>query len=590
MKLTKLAIALTLTATTSAAIAARNPFPSAYDRIQDSRADVTRDLINDHQNQITQNKVDSETRDTQLGDRITRVDADLQSTKLGVITVDQKADAAQQEASSALNLAGSAKTDAQAALNGLAGKVDQTAHDADKAAQVIRDNDQDALISTNSDKADAALAGVATNGSAIIDLQTKAGTFATKPELDAGLATKVNATDFVADQARQDTAITESNTKSDAALAGVVGNGVAITNESNERKAADSDLQNQVNDRVTTSTFTADQQRQDSALADETSTRSTQFNTLSAGVKQAQDTGAYAQSRADAAYAHTEANRQALDATNKRVATNGSAIIDLQTKAGTFATKPELDAGLATKVNATDFVADQARQDTAITESNTKSDAALAGVVGNGVAITNESNERKAADSDLQNQVNDRVTTSTFTADQQRQDSALADETSTRSTQFNTLSAGVKQAQDTGAYAQSRADAAYAHTEANRQALDATNKRVAQNTADIANHEQRIQGLESQTNSKFADLNKQIDDNRKRASAGIAGVAAMANIPQVLEHQTFAIGAGAGNTDGESALAVGFSARASQNTVVKASVSNDTQHNFVVGAGVAFGW
>ncbi|WCD44033.1 hypothetical protein ECML606-1_000082 [Escherichia phage ECML-606-1] len=429
MKLTKIALALALTSTASVAIAA--PSPSAYDRIQDARANVTSDLINDHQNQITQNKLDSETRDTQLGDRITSVDADLQSTKLGVIAVDQKADAAQQEASSALDMAGSAKTDAQAALNGLADKVDQTAYDADKAAQAVRDNDQDALISTNSDKADAALAGVATNGSAIIDLQTKAGTFATKPELDAGLATKVNATDFVADQARQDTAITESNTKSDAALAGVVNNGVAITNETNDRKAADADLQAQVNDRVTTSVFSDDQKRQDAALAAETSTRSSQFTTLSAGVKQAQDTGAYAQSRADSAYAHSEANRQALDATNKR---------------------------------------------------------------------------------------------------------------------------------------------------------------VAQNTADIANHEQRIQGLESQTNSKFADLNKQIDDNRKRASAGIAGVAAMANIPQVLEHQTFAIGAGAGNTDGESALAVGFSARASQNTVVKASVSNDTQHNFVIGAGVSYGW
>jgi hypothetical protein len=384
MKLTKLAIALTFTATTSAAIAAPNPSPSAYDRIQDARANVTSDLINDHQNQITQNKLDSETRDTQLGDRITSVDADLQSTKLGVIAVDQKADAAQQEASSALNLAGSAKTDAQAALNGLADKVDQTAYDADKAAQAVRDNDQDALISTNSDKAD-------------------------------------------------------------AALAGVVGNGVALTNETNDRKAAD--------------------QQHDAALADH----------------------------------------------DLRITSNTNA--------------------LATKVNQADFAVDQ-----------------------------------------------------------QRQDSALAAETSTRSSQFTTLSAGVKQAQDTGAYAQSRADAAYAHSEANRQALDATNKRVAQNTADIANHEQRIQGLESQTNSKFADLNKQIDDNRKRASAGIAGVAAMANIPQVLEHQTFAIGAGAGNTDGESALAVGFSARASQNTVIKASVSNDTQHNFVVGVGASYGW
>ena len=146
------------------------------------------------------------------------------------------------------------------------------------------------------------------------------------------------------------------------------------------------------------------------------------------------------------------------------------------------------------------------------------------------------------------------------------------------------------QAQATGDYANSRIDVANQNIEANRQASIATNKRVAANTAQLANHEQRITTLEQNTSARFSDLNSKIDDNRKRASAGIAGVAAMANIPQVLEHQTFAIGAGAGNTDGESALAVGFSARASQNTVVKASVSNDTQHNFVVGAGVAFGW
>ena len=64
----------------------------------------------------------------------------------------------------------------------------------------------------------------------------------------------------------------------------------------------------------------------------------------------------------------------------------------------------------------------------------------------------------------------------------------------------------------------------------------------------------------------------------------------MANIPQVTESAKFSLGAGAGNTDGESALAVGFSARASQSVVVKASVSTDTQHNFVVGAGASYQW
>ncbi|MCS5737410.1 YadA C-terminal domain-containing protein, partial [Herbiconiux daphne] len=92
------------------------------------------------------------------------------------------------------------------------------------------------------------------------------------------------------------------------------------------------------------------------------------------------------------------------------------------------------------------------------------------------------------------------------------------------------------------------------------------------------------------TQTNFGKLKSEVESNRRRASAGIAGVAAIATIPQVIESQTFNVGAGVGNTDGESALAVGFSSRASQNTVVKAAVSTDTQHNFVVGAGVAVGW
>jgi len=117
-----------------------------------------------------------------------------------------------------------------------------------------------------------------------------------------------------------------------------------------------------------------------------------------------------------------------------------------------------------------------------------------------------------------------------------------------------------------------------------------TNERVSANSAAIADHENRIESLESETTSKFSSLKNKVEENRKRASAGIAGVAAMANIPQVTDTQNFSVGAGVGNTDSESALAVGMSARATENVVVKTSVSNDTQHNFVVGAGVSYGW
>lgn len=128
------------------------------------------------------------------------------------------------------------------------------------------------------------------------------------------------------------------------------------------------------------------------------------------------------------------------------------------------------------------------------------------------------------------------------------------------------------------------------NAEKNRAALVASNKKIAANSVALADHEQRIETLEQSNSSNFSKLKSEVDENRKRASAGIAGVAAMANIPQVTNTQNFSVGAGVGNTDGENALAVGFSARATENVVVKASVSDDSQHNFVVGGGIAYGW
>lgn len=138
--------------------------------------------------------------------------------------------------------------------------------------------------------------------------------------------------------------------------------------------------------------------------------------------------------------------------------------------------------------------------------------------------------------------------------------------------------------------AQLRIDQANANIETNRQASAATNKRVAANTAAIANHEQRITSLEQQTASGFSDLKRQIDDNRKDANAGIAGVAAMANIPQVTANQDFSVGAGIGFRGDEQALAVGFSGRVTENVVTKVAVASDTQNGWTVGAGVAVGW
>ena len=160
----------------------------------------------------------------------------------------------------------------------------------------------------------------------------------------------------------------------------------------------------------------------------------------------------------------------------------------------------------------------------------------------------------------------------------------------TKNNTLNTLSASVTRAEAKGEEAQSRADIAYAHAEENENAIQATNHRVAENSANIAAEEEQITTLKSDTDKNFSKMNNRIDENRQRASAAISGVAAMANIPQVIQGQTFSIGAGVGSTDGESAAAVGFSARAGDRVIVKASVSDDTQQNFVIGGGVSYGW
>jgi len=92
------------------------------------------------------------------------------------------------------------------------------------------------------------------------------------------------------------------------------------------------------------------------------------------------------------------------------------------------------------------------------------------------------------------------------------------------------------------------------------------------------------------TNKKFNDLKSEVDGNKKEAAAGSASAMAQANIPQVQESQQFAVGAGVGGYDSQNAISVGASFHASRATIVKMSVSDDSQSNFGYGAGVSVGW
>ncbi|EIX7371986.1 YadA-like family protein [Citrobacter freundii] len=119
--------------------------------------------------------------------------------------------------------------------------------------------------------------------------------------------------------------------------------------------------------------------------------------------------------------------------------------------------------------------------------------------------------------------------------------------------------------------------------------LTAVNNNYAANRATQSQVDSNTQQI-NKLNSNFSNLKNEVNENKKQASAGISGAMAQANIPQVLQGQTFAVGAGIGGYDGQSAVAVGFSARVSQSVTVKATVSDDTAQNAGYGAGVSIGF
>ncbi|MDT0534627.1 YadA-like family protein [Enterobacter cloacae] len=171
-----------------------------------------------------------------------------------------------------------------------------------------------------------------------------------------------------------------------------------------------------------------------------------------------------------------------------------------------------------------------------------------------------------------------KVDASAFKADQDRQDKVL-----------QTLSDKTTQAYNTGMYAKSLAatnKSAVANVQVRQQAQETT---IQNHNNQLANHEQRITELENQNNN-FQNLKDDVDNNRKRAAVGVASVAAMSNIPQVTDSQTFAVGAGVGGYDSQGAVAVGVSARITDHIVTKASVGAGSFGGATYGAGVSFGW
>lgn len=96
----------------------------------------------------------------------------------------------------------------------------------------------------------------------------------------------------------------------------------------------------------------------------------------------------------------------------------------------------------------------------------------------------------------------------------------------------------------------------------------------------------------SSANTKaIHSLDRDILKNRKRADAGTAAVAAMANIPQVYLSGKSGVGVGVGYKHGQSALAVGYSRASDKGKhIIKASIGVDSQKDATIGAGYMYQW
>lgn len=337
--------------------------------------------------------------------------------------------------------------------------------------------------------------------------------------------------------------------------------------------------------KVDKSVFTADQQRQDKALADSVTKQA------ATDAKQTTDLKSYADKKATSAYqtsvAHTDVKVARADADRKAGDDELGARID-----STVADQSVRDAGQDAHINAVQGAAQSA---------NEKADAGAvrmdgiehqAGVLGGrvgGVEVRADKTEQDIRethvqmDSDRQQRVDgDRMLAG-------RADAAEA-VSANHETRITQNSSDIVQLYSNGEYAQSRIDAANANIEANRSAMVSSNKLIAANTAQLANHEQRLNDMQQQSNRQFADMGKRIDKVQDKANAGTATALAAAGIPQVTGEQRFSLGAAVGGYESENALAVGFSSRVSQNVVVKASVATDTQHGVGYNVGASVGW
>lgn len=257
-------------------------------------------------------------------------------------------------------------------------------------------------------------------------------------------------------------------------------------------------------------------------------------------------------------------------------------------------------------------------RDDQIKTADDKADAALKGVVKNGSdiitmqgkvdnntsAITGEANQRHVADLVLQRNIDTKVSKPEFDTDQSRQDSRIAAlENAPKPQDGKDGAQGVagkdgnngKDGLDgkdgiTTTINKVQIDTAtQAKVAANSQQISTTTNQAASVAKDLQDAKSVFAKQQTASNARFKSLSDKVEGNKKEARSGVASAVAIASMPQVEAGQKFMFSAGVGSFKDEQAVSVGASFHAGSATV-KAGISESTNDDLALGAGVGFGF
>ncbi|TWX80689.1 hypothetical protein FR731_08885 [Enterobacter hormaechei] len=116
------------------------------------------------------------------------------------------------------------------------------------------------------------------------------------------------------------------------------------------------------------------------------------------------------------------------------------------------------------------------------------------------------------------------------------------------------------------------------------------NTQTTAQAKDLKAAQQVFAQAQANTNSQFKSLKDEVDSNKKEARSGAASAVAIASMPQVEKDQAVMFSAGVGSFKDEQAVSVGASFHVGSNTIVKAGVSDSTNNDLAMGAGIGIGF